>query len=736
MLASLSKKISQKNTLLVVLGLLVLVIFVPNVTHANLLESFLWGMVNMVFGWLLWVSGMLLDYSINDMVVGFGDMYTKNGLGLTIDTLWVTVRDIFNLTFIFGLVFIGLRMIFGSDSNTKKMLVSIILAALLVNFSLFITKFVVDFSNIAAVQLVNSFPLDSAGKPSVSGDFMRLMGLTSVLDFTSKAGADFEKMTGGGSIGYIFGTMFLYIITSFVFFAGALLLIIRFVVLNIYMVLSPIMFIGWVFPSMAKYSSEYWSGFLSRCFVAPAYILMLYFSAKVLASFSVTGAGGANSLSTMWTKVAPASFASVFPPFILTAVFLIAAVVVAQKMSATGGSAVISMQDKLMKKTKTYAGAAALGTVATLGRNTVGKQVNKRIVNSKKFQAWADRNGATGKAASKLASRVADSTFDGRNVMGIGAATGYGTGTAKGYVTAEKERNESDLKYAKSLGQTDTRNKDGSLKLTGNTNADGTPETIITAKYNQMTATARANESSELAKSEAAYASSNIAKNAALAALATKQAAIQTEKKPLVDKISALEQELLTLPTDKLDPSYNPLRAKQIEAEITKAKGNLQPIDIKHEAEISALNDTIATADKDLKTKQLKQAEILKTLALDAENSIRYERQLSFIQSKQADADALNIGIKRLIGAGAATGAVFGGPVGSVVGAALGIVAKPITNELSSRDKSSYDNLTKEYGQYGRAMLDSDTKKKQAKILADAIKDNTEPEKPAPAVTA
>ena len=437
----------------------------PIVTYAqggNLLEVFLWKLVNGVFGWMVWLSGMLLDYAINSMVVGFGQMYATSGLGLTIDTLWVTVRDIFNLTFIFGLVFIGLRMIFGSDSNTKKVLVSIILAALLVNFSLFITKFVVDFSNIAAVQLVNAFPKDASGVPSISGQFTHLMGLTSLWNFSSQAGVDFSNMTGGGSTGYIFGTMFLYIITAFVFFAGALLLIIRFVVLNIYMVLSPFMFIGWVFPSMEKYSKEYWSGFLSRCFVAPAYLLMLYFSSKVLVSFSVTGGGGANSLSTMFTKAAPASFAAVFPPFILTAVFLIAAVVVAQKMSATGGSAVISFQDKMMKKTRSAVQGTAFAmtrparSLGRMGVNQFGsgatKSFNKWQANAQ-IRAAAPGAGAISKAAAwAYKANGTDSTV--RAITGSLKDAQFGTGTTneKGKEYAQKVQsniNQNQAEYAR-----------------------------------------------------------------------------------------------------------------------------------------------------------------------------------------------------------------------------------------------------------------------------------------------
>ena len=90
-------------------------------------------------GWVLGVFGYLFDFAIEHFIIGFGEKYLNSNLGDTIEALWSTVRDIFNLTFIFGLVYIGFKMILdSSDSSARRMLVYLIGAALLVNFSLFI----------------------------------------------------------------------------------------------------------------------------------------------------------------------------------------------------------------------------------------------------------------------------------------------------------------------------------------------------------------------------------------------------------------------------------------------------------------------------------------------------------------------------------------------------------------------------------------------------------------------
>ncbi len=362
---------------LIVLGTVSLLL--PQITSANTvmssIEAVLYNIVIVVFGGFAGMGGVMLDYAINEMVLGFGDLYVNKGLGYTIDSLWVIVRDIFNLTFIFGLVFIGLRLIFdSSNSSARKTLISLILAALLVNFSLFITKFIIDFSNIAVVQLVNTFPAGSDGS-QISGSFMQIFGVTSL--FGDAALSDlvnkFKGFQGGAGLLYIFSTMVVLLILTFVFMAGAILLMIRFVALNFYMLLSPLMFAGMVFPSAGRITQEFWSGFLGKAFFAPAYILMLYFSHKILAAFQITGGG---NLATGFVSGNPIVMKDVLPPFILGAIFLIASLVIAQKMGATGANGVISV-GKMMSGKARNAALAPARKVARVTAGTVATEAEK-----------------------------------------------------------------------------------------------------------------------------------------------------------------------------------------------------------------------------------------------------------------------------------------------------------------------------------------------------------------------
>ena len=62
---------------------------------------------------------------------------------------WSTMRDIANLAFIFGMIVVGFMMITaGALGDWKKTLMRLIIVALLLNFSLFFSRVVIDAGNI------------------------------------------------------------------------------------------------------------------------------------------------------------------------------------------------------------------------------------------------------------------------------------------------------------------------------------------------------------------------------------------------------------------------------------------------------------------------------------------------------------------------------------------------------------------------------------------------------------
>jgi hypothetical protein len=331
----------------------------------------LWGIVAGVFGFFVGLAGKLLDVSISNFVIGAGASFIDSGIGGAVDTLWSTVRDFFNLTFIFGLVYIGFKMILNSDdSGSRRALVHLILAALLVNFSLFITKFIFDLSNLIASQIAYAF-LNDQGEIAVSFTFMSLLGIQTFAKMTETAG----EIT---SMGQVFGALVLFIVMIFSFTAGALMLLIRYAAMILFMVLSPLMFLGWVFPGLQRISNEYWRSFLGRAFFAPVYLLLIYFSVVVLRSFYDENAGTVGG-PPQFNKIFDGSqgvednFVNTLPPFILSAIFLIASVVVAQKMGADGATGAVNMMNNFKRGVQARVQKTAVGTakLATAPARTV-----------------------------------------------------------------------------------------------------------------------------------------------------------------------------------------------------------------------------------------------------------------------------------------------------------------------------------------------------------------------------
>lgn len=421
------------NTLI---AAVLVVLLVPHLALAqtSFIQETLWSVVNAVFGFFAWLGGQTLNYAVTHYVVGFGHNFLESGTGNSVNILWTVVRDVFNLTFIFGLVYIGLKLILNNgDSRARSMLISLILAALLVNFSLFITKFVIDFSNIAAAQIAAAFPLQN-GTHSVSSSFMNILGFNELFS----PGATLSRIAGSSaSYTYIFSTMFLYIILAFVFMAGGIMLIIRYIVLIIYMILSPVMFLGWVFPGMASVSHSYWTKFMSRAFFAPAYLLMLYFANQVLVSMQ--GANGMNTGSygavfSGQTGTVGNNFGAVIPFFFMTAGFLIASLVVAQKMGAHGADTAVSMgrqaAGRFANRSKKIAVGAGKGAVnvATYAPRLAGREVANRTGAwaEKKLNVLQTKDGWVGKAArTNIVDRKA------RGAATAATAAQFGTGTSR-----------------------------------------------------------------------------------------------------------------------------------------------------------------------------------------------------------------------------------------------------------------------------------------------------------------
>jgi hypothetical protein len=287
-------------------------------------------------------GGLLLDASIQWFILDINKMIGKGSeLGTSINTVWVLIRDICNLAFIFGFIYVGIRTIIDADnSNTKRMLSSIIIGALLINFSLFFAKVIIDVSNYVSVEIYNAMVNTGQGG-SIANNFADILGVRSI--YTMPNPQILNNMTTGGNIAYFFMATLMLIVAGFVLAAGAVLLMIRFVALVLILCFSPILFAATVFPATQKYASDLWHKLFSYAFFAPVYLLLLVVSVFILQGVVNTMVPNKNgdlskslAINTTTAVSDPVNLFGVVLSFGVAIFFLIMSLQIAQKFGIAG----------------------------------------------------------------------------------------------------------------------------------------------------------------------------------------------------------------------------------------------------------------------------------------------------------------------------------------------------------------------------------------------------------------
>src|SRR3989338_2654949 len=421
----------------------------------------------------LWLAGQLLNFVLDYTIVG---MKTQLDKMTGINTGWKIVRDLMNIVFIFLLVYEGIKLIIGltSRENIKKFIGGIVLASLLINFSLFFTKVLIDASNVVTIGIYNQILGPIAGQVSqvtnlqygLSEPIVKNLGLSSV--YSQKANPNFGGNSGvGGIIVQGFGSGILIIVAAFVFFAVAIMFIIRYLVLILLLILSHVAYMGMALPSMKGHAKEWWTSLNGQLLFPPIYMILTYLVLKLMESTAFTRNGNFSELfdTTKVPGTTAVSNIALLVNFALLIGLLIASLVIA-KNTATKGSKFIG---KATGKFTAFAGGAVMGSAASAGRKTIGRwganQANNEELKEKIAKGEASRMERLRFAAG---TRAATATYDARRSrIGESVAKQTGVDFGKGTIFYEKagqggfkkedeERIKRELKYAESLKPSDT----------------------------------------------------------------------------------------------------------------------------------------------------------------------------------------------------------------------------------------------------------------------------------------
>ncbi|TSD02283.1 MAG: Uncharacterized protein Athens071426_526 [Parcubacteria group bacterium Athens0714_26] len=225
-----------------------------------------------IAGWFLNLSFDLNNHILQSNVVKIG---------------WTVTRDIANLGFVLAIILIALATIIRMESYAmKKTLWKLIVAALLINFSLVIAGLIIDFGGMLteffinkatnnnpvqlAASLANSFQIQQILIPKdegvlqgiVSGLVNNLSGLTTMVASS-------------------FFVAILTIISAIAMAGLAVMFFVRYIHLTILLILMPLAWLAWIFPNFEGKWKEWWSTFMQWVFFGPMASFAIYLAIAI-----------------------------------------------------------------------------------------------------------------------------------------------------------------------------------------------------------------------------------------------------------------------------------------------------------------------------------------------------------------------------------------------------------------------------------------------------------------------
>ncbi len=395
--------------------------------------------------------------------------------------IWTVVRDFSNIMFILMLLYAAIQIILNlGHGGGKQIVASVIMVALLVNFSLFFTRIVIDASNITALIFYNK--IDTSATPNIAVGAVGEKDMAGALvsrfnpnylfggTFFEDIQTDPDIQRNGISTFLKLGIMLIYGIIAYAlvyaFLMGALSMFGRMLNLMMLLIISPFAFVTRAIPSLGHMDSVGFDSWLKNLiktsFMATIFIFIIYITSEILASnpFSVSQT---SNLSVTGRLVV------LFMPAVLIIILLLKGVKYAK--SASG-----QFTDMVMKGAG-LAGGAVLGGTAILGTGLIGG--GAKALTSKYGESLRGATGNKGisgfaaRAALKSTNYAQKASFDVRQAPGMGAissATGInlsqgvlkdiGLGPKQGGLKAKIAEKEKALKEEAKLYETSMSSDD------------------------------------------------------------------------------------------------------------------------------------------------------------------------------------------------------------------------------------------------------------------------------------
>ncbi len=356
--------------------------------------------------WLLaWLSavlvgwmGMAMDFALRYTV--FQNPISQMYAGVVVS--WTIVRDFSNLFFIFIMVYIGIMTMVGQAGfNTRSLLAKVIVVALLINFSFFITSFIIDLSNVVAFQIRSTIaPPDQYISMSMTGA-MRV-------EYNYQGIDPAENLTPWkGALVYL-ARFAVNMIAFWVFFQALILIAVRLVVFVFLIVFSPAAFLCSILPGTSKYYSQWKQHLVDQALVAPVFLFLVLIITTVLKTNFNTDASANFANKAVVDLASPVIFI-----YVLSGLMFIFALRITKKLSGDVGKSALTIGN-------TVAGLAVAGGIGFAARQSIGRAA-LAVSNSDSVKDAMSKGGARGWVATKVwrgSERTAKSSMDFRDAPG------------------------------------------------------------------------------------------------------------------------------------------------------------------------------------------------------------------------------------------------------------------------------------------------------------------------------
>jgi hypothetical protein len=448
---------------------------------------------------LAYVGGFMLDTTVSLSLnsAAYALSFLSSG--------WTAARDLANMAFILILVYIAFMIMFQAETaGTIRMLAWVIFIALIINFSFFFTRVVIDVSNILAVQFYNSIQAPNlqqtmnatsaqtgiiantaagiANAASPQGSLANTKDLTySIMQalnlqqlFSNESFKSFANQSGFGAKFIVLTFLYLmvgacYFLLAAMFLAVSIKFIVRVVVLWFLIIASPLAFICKAVPrpEVSAWYDKWQHELVNHAFYPAFFLFIFFFISTIMGSF-----GGQNDILK---NLAESLNAAASDPnlngfiYIATAVanvgirlgFVIAMLYIALKasefMGVKGGELAHSVTG-LVSRAGT---GAVFGGAGAAGRYTMGL-AGKRLAQNAGLRETYSKGGAAGVGAGLLlrtGAGLSKKSFDLRGAPGVRRGLGLiGIDTREasgkgGYAAAYDARVKSRLERAEYFKQ-------------------------------------------------------------------------------------------------------------------------------------------------------------------------------------------------------------------------------------------------------------------------------------------